>query len=345
MVVIIGYVITTILDITPKQTKFLYRILRHLRVAQEQSRTALPTTLLAVTLLVTIALFFSMSLFGPASPDTQAAPIVKAQEDTLNSKIPDVLADSKPKESPVKLFQSYLTTGDTMFKQAAGDALNNLSMFAHKAESFAQNYTDKLTGTLRVDNAHAQEPIEPHHIQKIAFSENSVPIAHLADGSLKPIDNLAVNYNPTPIQSLTYTIPAGKKEGKMLADTVTITNPAKLQAASTIKAVADSINPDYTNYLLKLANNEGALNPKQRNYNFNDGTASTDITQAVHHGGVSSVDRGIFQINNKAFPKIPDSIADDPQKATMWAISLIDAGKQSKWVANQKTKDTKVTYE
>jgi len=286
-----------------------------------------------------------MSIFGPASPETQVAPILKAQEDHLNNKIPPVLDDQKPKESPFKLFKSYLDTGNTMFQQASHDALNKLSMFANKAETFASQFPDNLIGNVvTYDRAQAQT-IEPAHIQKLAFSENDVPTAHLADGSIQPINAVQLNVQPAPLQSLTYKIPAGKEAGKILSDTVTIDDPSKLKVAGTVKAVADQINPNYTNYLLKLANNEGTLNPKARLYNFKDGTSSNNAADAVHHGGIDSVDRGIFQINDKAFPKITDEMADNPEIATLWAISLIDAGKQNKWVANQKTKDTHVSYQ
>lgn len=280
------------------------------------------------------------SIFGPASPDTQAAPILKQQEDMLNSKIPDVLNDSKPVESPTKLFQSYLQTGNQLFKEKSGQALDALSMFADKAGQTA----DYLSGTTRVDKE--QQPlVDPYAIHKLTFSENSVPLANLADGTVKPIDQVKIAIDPHPLSSVSFSIPKGSKDGVEQFDKQVITDPEQLKVAGTIKAIADRVNPDYTNYLLKLGNNEGTLKADARNYNFKDGTASTSISDAVHHGGVDSVDRGPFQINSKAFPQITDAMADDPSFATLWAISLIDAGKQSKWMANDKSKKTKVSYE
>ena len=61
---------------------------------------------------------------------------------------------------------------------------------------------------------------------------------------------------------------------------------------------------------------------------------------------IKSVDRGVFQINNKAFPQITDEKAQNVEFATLWAISLIQAGKQHKWVADQYIKNkVKLTIE
>lgn len=107
-----------------------------------------------------------------------------------------------------------------------------------------------------------------------------------------------------------------------------IKDKEKLKVANRIKQISDSINPQYTNYLLKLANFEGIYNPKQRNKNSN-----------------GSIDMGIFQINNKAFPQITPEMADNLDFSVLWAISLIDAGKQKKWVADNKSRSSKIKIE
>lgn len=111
---------------------------------------------------------------------------------------------------------------------------------------------------------------------------------------------------------------------------VVITDPKQLEVANTIKAVADDVAPEYTDYLLRLAWYEGRYNPQNRLDN-----------------GERGVDRGIFQINSKAFPDVPDEVADDPVKATLWAISAIEAGKQGRWVADKYVRqaNTDIQYE
>ena len=100
-----------------------------------------------------------------------------------------------------------------------------------------------------------------------------------------------------------------------------ITDPKKLAVAERVAQISDTVAPQYTNYLIRLAEYEGTLDPKARNDN---GT---------------STDRGLFQINSKAFPQITDKQADDVEFATLWAIALIQAGKQNKWVADKFIKN------
>jgi hypothetical protein len=288
-------------------------------------------------------------MFSPAAPDTQTAPILKAHVAALNSQIPDVLADAKPKDDPTSLFQSFLTSGNSMFKEAAGTALNKLQSFTNTAQSYAQNFPDSvLPGGMTTYTKPApilQQQVNPQNIAKVNFSENYMPTIQMQGGQLMPLDKVNLDATTTPLSTLSYTQPIGKTpEGTVKTETVPVTDTNKLNTASTIMAVANSINPAYTNYLLKTANNEGALVPDQRNYNFNDGTASTNPADASQHGGIASIDRGVFQINNKAFPQIPDSVADNPKLATLWAIGLIDSGNQSKWASNAKSKDMTVNY-
>lgn len=111
----------------------------------------------------------------------------------------------------------------------------------------------------------------------------------------------------------------------------TVDQPEQLEVANQIKAISDAVAPEYTDYLLRLARYEGVYNVKQRNVNRKDG----------------SVDRGIFQINNKYFPEVTDEMADDLTFATLWAIAAIEAGKQNRWVADRYVKKatTAIEYE
>lgn len=107
-----------------------------------------------------------------------------------------------------------------------------------------------------------------------------------------------------------------------------ITDPEELAVANEIKRVADAVAPEYTDYLLRLGSYEGLMKRNTRNDN-----------------GDKGIDRGVFQINNKAFPQIPDEFADDVKKATLWAIALIEAGKQDKWMADKYVRDAKAEIE
>ena len=84
-----------------------------------------------------------MPIFGPASPDTQVAPLLKAQEDYVKQQIPSVFASKAPKESPTKLFQSYLDTGNQVFKEASNNALNSLTAFAETSKEVATGLFNK----------------------------------------------------------------------------------------------------------------------------------------------------------------------------------------------------------
>lgn len=275
--------------------------------------------------------------------DASVLPLVEAHEQQSKQQIPSVLSQMAPKESPTSLFKDYLNTGSQVFKNDAGTALKNLTTFANTAVKVASNLPDKILGT----TVYAKTPTQtyqPKDISNIEFSENGLPLVTLQDGATTTLDKLPIDVQASPLTSLSYQsdkiLQGDKKE-----EPIPVTDPVQLQTAGTIKAVADAIAPSYTNYLLKLGLNEGTLKANARNYNFKDGTASTSLTDAAQHGGVDSVDRGVFQINDKAFPQISDAIADNPKLATLWAISVINAGKQSKWMANEKSKGMKVNYQ
>lgn len=115
---------------------------------------------------------------------------------------------------------------------------------------------------------------------------------------------------------------------------VTITDPEQLKLAEQIKAVSDDVAPEYTNYLLKALWYEGRYDKESKNINIDKET-----------GQATSTDHGPFQINDAYHPDVPLEFAQDPVKATLWAISLIEAGKQSYWVADKHIKAADISIE
>ena len=120
-----------------------------------------------------------------------------------------------------------------------------------------------------------------------------------------------------------------------------IDTPEKLSIANQIKAIADEVAPEYTNYLLKLAQKEGGFNTKAfRGEKDNPG------------GGD---DRGIFQINSKSFPTITNEMAQDVKFSVLWAISLIESttpkkgdgrySGQEKWMADPAVRRSSIIIE
>jgi hypothetical protein len=162
---------------------------------------------------------------------------------------------------------------------------------------------------------------------KLVFQEHGVnsgiPYIDTPEGR-KSIDK--VNFIPPP---LTKEIKSITIKDRRPGQSVTITDPKQIKIANEIKQVADAVAPQYTDYLLRLARYEGIYNAKQRNDN-----------------GPKGIDKGIFQINNHFFPEVPETVTDDVKKATLWAIALIEAGGQKKWVADPYVKNakTEITY-
>lgn len=68
-------------------------------------------------------------LNGAQAENAQKA--IKAQEDDLSKQIP--VGTQPITSSPTQLFQKYIDTGDTVFKQAAGQALSHLTSLAQGA--------------------------------------------------------------------------------------------------------------------------------------------------------------------------------------------------------------------
>lgn len=158
-----------------------------------------------------------------------------------------------------------------------------------------------------------------------------MPYLELEDGVTKFIDEYEFEARqPTnPITRLEIIDPRDATAPDTERQGVVIEDPEQLKVFNTIKGVADEVAPEYTDYLLRLGWYEGRGNAQNRLDN-----------------GERGVDRGIFQINNKAFPDVPDEFADDPAKSTLWAISAIEAGKQDRWVADEYVKNAKtnITY-
>ena len=151
------------------------------------------------------------------------------------------------------------------------------------------------------------------------------------DGESKFLDEY--DFEPTPNKNqmtrLEITDPRDATADEFSQQGVVIDDPEQLKVFDTIRSVADEIAPEYTDYLMRLAWYEGRGNAQNRLDN-----------------GERGVDRGIFQINSKSFPDVPDEFADDPVKATLWAISAIEAGNQDRWVADEYVKNAKtnITY-
>jgi len=165
---------------------------------------------------------------------------------------------------------------------------------------------------------------------------SGIPVVKTADG-YKNISDIYKTFElpeqANPIKRIVINDP---DEGEYIIDT-----PEKLAIANTIKSVADKVAPEYTEYLLKLAQKEGIYKADQfRGEKKNPG------------GGD---DQGIFQINSKFFPSVTQEMANDVVFSTLWAISLINSqtpvagdGKrtgQEKWIANEAVKRSSITIE
>lgn len=195
---------------------------------------------------------------------------------------------------------------------------------------------------VRITTSPTPMDVKPGTIKKedLVFQEsnvgNGLPYVK-KDDKVLPISEVAKSYTPPevkqPIKRIVITDP---KEGQYVIDT-----PEKLAIANQIKAIADDIAPEYTNYLLKLAQKEGvydhkAIRPEDQN-----------------PGG--GVDRGIFQINSKFFPTVTDEMAQDIKFSVLWAISLIENGNpkkgdgkrtgQEKWIADEAVRRSSIEIE
>lgn len=94
------------------------------------------------------------SILGQSNKDAAVAPILQTEEKATKAQIPNVFNDIvSTLPSPTKLFQNYTTTGNPVFKQAAGNALSALRGFATKSKSM-------LSTTPQSQPSHVQEIFE-----------------------------------------------------------------------------------------------------------------------------------------------------------------------------------------
>lgn len=91
-----------------------------------------------------------------------------------------------------------------------------------------------------------------------------------------------------------------------------------------IKRIADEMNFEHIDYLLRLAKCESGFNP----------LAVNDRNNNPKH----SKDRGLFQLNDYWHKNITDAQAFDPEFATRWTIEKINKGGQGIWVCDKHIK-------
>lgn len=174
----------------------------------------------------------------------------------------------------------------------------------------------------------------------LVFQESTIgdglPYVKTKEG-VKSISEIYKTYKPKPVEKpIKKIVINDPQEGTYVIDT-----PEKLDIANQIKAIADEVAPEYTDYLLKLAQKEGGYNHK-----------STRPEEQNPGGGV---DRGIFQINSKAFPTVTDEMAQDVRFSVLWAISLIESASpkkgdnrftgQEKWMADPAVRRSSIIIE
>jgi len=87
-----------------------------------------------------------------------------------------------------------------------------------------------------------------------------------------------------------------------------------------IRAIADELNFEWPDYLVKLAKCESSMNPKA-------------VSKPNRNG---SVDRGLFQWNSKLPPlEITEECSLDIDCSTRKTIEAINLGKQHHWMCNK----------
>lgn len=95
-----------------------------------------------------------------------------------------------------------------------------------------------------------------------------------------------------------------------------------------IRAIADELNFQWPDFLVKLAQCESRLDPEASNSKGNTPAGSTD--------------RGVFQINNYWHKNISDECAYSVRCSTEYTIKLINEGKQHLWTCNKKVKNVPI---
>lgn len=94
-----------------------------------------------------------------------------------------------------------------------------------------------------------------------------------------------------------------------------------------IEEVAKKKNFKYTDYLYRLATCENKRHPKD----------FFDVTRTNIQGNKpnTSIDRGLFMINDFWHKEVSDDVAFDPIKSTEWTIDRINQGYQHEWVCDK----------
>lgn len=170
----------------------------------------------------------------------------------------------------------------------------------------------------------------------LVFQESNVGdgVPYIRQGdtttSIADVANTLPTTPKKPISAVTITDETGSSS--------TITDKEQLAVINEIAAVADAVAPEYKNYLIKLAFREGGL--------------KRDAFRPEEKNPGGGEDRGVFQINSKAFPSISQEQANDPRFATLWAISLIESANpvtgdqkregQEKWYSNDWAKAAQI---
>jgi hypothetical protein len=225
--------------------------------------------------------------------------------------------------------KSSLEKKSSLKKKSSLQKKTSLNTESNTASSILAALTGAQTASASTEKVNViQKPgnklgIAPEKIEAVEYPlEKNMPTISV-DGKKVPIDKvkLAPAQNPSDLKKVVITKPNGKKE--------VITDPKQLAIANRIKDISDQIHPEWTNYLIKLAFHESSLGSSTVN------TANTNKT----------TDRGVFQLNDKAFPIVSDTQAHNLDFATLFAISLISEGRQHKWSANDKAKASKIVLE
>jgi len=115
---------------------------------------------------------------------------------------------------------------------------------------------------------------------------------------------------------------------------ITIMSNAEVKAL--IEKVAKQRGVKYTDYLYRLATCENKRHPND----FFDASR----TNVQGNFPDTSVDRGLFMINNHWHKEVPDSVAFDPEAATNWTITRIEGGYQSEWMCDPLVKKNPAKY-
>jgi hypothetical protein len=92
----------------------------------------------------------------------------------------------------------------------------------------------------------------------------------------------------------------------------------ELTVQDQIRLIAKDAGFEWTEYLVKLAACESKFDPYATNMN-----------------GGHSLDRGVFQINQKYHPEVSNECAFSVDCATKWTIGMIRNGQQKQWMCDK----------